>query len=404
MTTPSLLVGFTNISATTPVVTTEAIETVGANRRLCVKPAMRNGGGTAKQPTSLNIGGVAATYYAGENTATATDRVCNGTWGLNEAGIAAMTLNVAGTGYDVTMTGQSGSIRTVIMYIVQDTDQTAIGDTEHIFTSSGGTLSLVRAFESFTVFSAYISTLTTLTLAEPSWDTAFADSSNGTRLNIGYEADTARTADATFNNGSGFKSAHIINFLPVPNQTITSVNGGTNVVQYGTAFTWAHSGFPTAPNAATLAGIACSSVTTNGGAAPALIDESAVPTPGARTLSGSNGTVSANFAVTLQAPAGFQAVQLAGTLNTTNTGCIHNMSPAVAEGHWIIAPTANNTIIYPNGDFETDSEETMQFWHIQTASPASETGTARSYNFTAGAGVSTITRSHSIGLGIGIGV
>jgi hypothetical protein len=379
----SLLNSLANISASTPVVLSAHLS-AGTNRWLCVTIGMRNGAGNAQLPSSVSIGGVPATYLAGEPTANATARVTTGTWGINEAGIAALALNGGSTGYDVTMSGQSGTIRTVLTFSVADAAQTAPSNINNIFTatSAGATsLPLTRVASSFTYFVAYCETVTTLTLAEPTRDTTFVDSGNGTQFNIGYEADTARTANSTYSALAGRVSAHVINFAPAPAQAITGINGGAaDAVVYGQPFTMTTTGYGSPVNAITIAGVACSGVSGTGGTAPALTDGATVPTPGTRQLTATNASSeSANRNISVGVASGQFAQLLSGTLSTGVGSIIKNFSPAAVAADFIIHPTDGGTIVDASGRIKTSFLGQMQFVHLAVDSENPQRAVARTY-------------------------
>lgn len=199
------------------------------------------------------------------------------------------------------------------------------------------------------------------------------------------------------NNGAVW-SGFAFEILPAPpSQTINSVNGGTNTVKWGQACTWSTNGFTTAVSSATLAGVVCSGVSGSGFTAPTLVDEATMPMLGTRILLGSN-TVpeSANISVTVQASGDLRDVTLAGTLNTTDTGVLHNFSPAAKAGDLILWPTEvdglgdplpeiEQTIIDAQGNISPAFfTGTRVFWHISVDDENANIGVARSYTVTLG--------------------
>lgn len=215
-----------NISATTPVVLTSHVP-AGSQRKLQLILGMRNGAGNAGPPETLTIGTVSATRIAGETGDT--DRVSATLWEINEAGISSLVLNGLGTGYDVAMSGQTGTVRTVLTACFENADQNTTNPNASIFTATSASataLSLARVNESLTLFVAYCNTVSTLTLTNPSRDITFTDSGNGTQFNIGYEADTEQTVDSTYSALANRVSAFVINILPhTASPSITSIEG-----------------------------------------------------------------------------------------------------------------------------------------------------------------------------------
>lgn len=169
-----------------------------------------------------------------------------------------------------------------------------------------------------------------------------------------------------------------------PSQAIDSVNGGDPVV-YGESFTWSTSGFSPAPNAATIAGVACSSVSGSGGTAPALNDGATVPMPGTRQLTGSNGTQSASINKVVAVADGLFARELVGTPNTGAGSVVVGFSPAAKAGDYIVHPTTNNTSVDDKGRLKTDNEGTMNFVHISVDEGNSNIGIAYTYQVITGA-------------------
>jgi hypothetical protein len=179
-------------------------------------------------------------------------------------------------------------------------------------------------------------------------------------------------------------------------QSIDSVNGGTNTVQYGVPFTWATTGIT--PATATLAGIACTAVGTGGATPPALVDEDTVPMPGTRQLIATNaGAVSTPaFNVTVEVPDGFRGIALSGTLNTTDTGVLHGFVPAAKVGDYIAwpvevdgsdvpLPEEEQTVVDAQGNIEAFFVGTREFLHFSVDAGDNTIGVVRTFNVTLGA-------------------
>lgn len=231
-------------------------------------------------------------------------------------------------------------------------------------------------------------------------------------------ADTGTYCGVLVRSTTGVDLFNQIEIVGVASEYISEVNEGSNTVEYGEVFTWETTGLT--PDSATISGLPCLSVSATGGTIPSLVDETVVPTPGIRPLiaSDSVGNVSTpEFPVTLNLPAGLRSVELAGTLNTSATGVIHNFSPAAKAGDFIAWPTevdegdiplAENyqTIISPEADIDQAFFiGSRTFWHISTDESDPDVGTAYSYTVTLVEGGSvSVTRSLSIGIGVGVGI
>lgn len=172
-----------------------------------------------------------------------------------------------------------------------------------------------------------------------------------------------------------------INFAPPT--SIVNINGGTNSVQIGSSGNTAETTGLTAVTAASLNGVAMTSVAGSSSpwtfSCPPLTDGAVSPYPsGTFTIVGTEGSPTlAGVAVTL--PSSLTSVTLAGTLNTTNTGVLHDFSPAAVVTDQIFyppIPTAGKYItIDAQGNIDTDYFGIFECWHWQAS-----TGITRSYS------------------------
>ena len=118
---------------------------------------------------------------------------------------------------------------------------------------------------------------------------------------------------------------------------------------------------------------------------PSMIDGAQFELFGARTVTASDGTKTAKYAVNFTPAAGWTAQNLYGTLNTTTSCVLNSFSPAAVEKDQIVFETAKGSFNgqgYPLTDFDG----TQTVWHIQES-----TGIARSYLVVTSLEVSTST-------------
>lgn len=178
-----------------------------------------------------------------------------------------------------------------------------------------------------------------------------------------------------------------INYAPPT--SIVSINGGTNSVQIGSS---GNTVTTTGMASATSATVGSVSMAALAGASdaftfsvPGFTDGQVTPYPsGTFTLNGAAGSpMLASVAVTL--PTGLTAQALSGTPNTTNTGVLHNFSPAAVVTDRIIyppVPTVGKYIaVDAQGNIDTNHSGTVEFWHWQAS-----TGITRLYDVILGSG------------------
>ena len=171
--------------------------------------------------------------------------------------------------------------------------------------------------------------------------------------------------------------------------SVVNINGGTNTVQIGSSGnTSATTGLTTATNAS-IDGAAMTSVAGSSSpwtfTCPPLTDEAVSPYPsGTFSITGAEGSPTlAGVDVTL--PDGLVAIELAGTLNTTETGVLHDFSPAAVVTDEIFYPPnpsgSTYIIVDAQGNIDTNHSGTVEFWHWEEA-----TGITRSYDVILGSG------------------
>jgi len=182
-------------------------------------------------------------------------------------------------------------------------------------------------------------------------------------------------------SGGIFNTAEWLDATPVV--SVTGINGGTNSVQIGSSGNTAATIGLTAVTSASIGGVAMTSVAGSSSpwtfSCPPLTDSAVSPYPsGTFSITGAEGSPTlAGVAVTL--PSSLTSVTLAGTLNTTNTGVLHDFSPAAVVTDQIFyppIPTAGKYItIDAQGNIDTDYFGIFECWHWQAS-----TGITRSYS------------------------
>lgn len=377
----------------TPVVRTSGLNftpTAGASHAL-IWVTQRNSSGTASAATGVTLGGQSMTLIAGYNSGTK-QRSAAGLWCLNAAGIAAMSGNaIVVSGGSGTRVVVSASISGAAQAYPTGGDVGTVDPVDSIAATLNRSITLNRYAGGLTFAVQHWNIVSTpVTMTNPSRDGNNSDA--GSTQSYAYEPDasTASVAVSWSNaNTTAYASFLAASFQPTATAIVNSVNGGTDTVAIGQSSTWVTSNFSPDANAATVDGVSCSSVSVSGFTVPSLVDESTIPRPGSRSLVGSNGSQSDDLPVTVTAPAGWLNTVLAGTLNTTNTGCLYALSPAAVADDQIIYLDAYDNIVYPNGDFATNLYGTQQFWHLQDS-----TKIARVYDVTTNVdGTFTVTKA-----------
>lgn len=178
--------------------------------------------------------------------------------------------------------------------------------------------------------------------------------------------------------------------------SVDSINGGTNSVQIGSSGNTVATTGLTAVTSANIGGVAMTSVAGSSSpwtfSCPPLTDGAVSPYPsGTFTIVGTEGSPTlAGVAVTL--PSSLTSVTLAGTLNTTNTGVLHDFSPAAVVTDRIFYPpvpaVGKYMTVDAQGNIDTDYFGVVEFWHWQAS-----TGITRSYNVDTSEESVTATRS-----------
>lgn len=374
--TPILDVGAIGATATMPVIP------AGNNRIVSLTEVVYNGAGTCNPSTSITSNGKTSQFVVGD-PATPQTRLAGQTRWFFEADIASIS------GQVVSSSGATGSQKSWVVEAFQDCPQVVPSGSSinsgYATANQTFNLSLTRAANSLTVGRGFTSVSTTaLAFSNPG-------PSSTTNLTSRYLSRVTASDSAGTSNfvvtGQAYTTCHVFNIQPLALQTIDSVNGGTDTIALGSAFTWTTSNFSPAPNAATIGGVACTGVSGTGGTAPGLVDGATLPALGTQTLTGSNGSQNASRSQTVTAPTGYISQLLAGTLDTSQYSCLYNMSPAAVAGDRIFAPNANGNVLYADGTFETNLSGTQTWWHWQAS-----TGIVRSFPLITGGG-STFRRS-----------
>lgn len=173
------------------------------------------------------------------------------------------------------------------------------------------------------------------------------------------------------NNGSNFATSLTVTETF---QDITSVASGTDLVTVGSTVDCAVTDFGTAVTGGTLDGVPLTSANNTTFAIPNLVDGSATPRIGARTLTLTDGTLVGSRQVTVSQPTGLSAVQLASNFSNGPDTIVYNFSPAAVAGDWIYFDPLEG-IADQYGYYTTDRTDIMTLWHIQAS-----TGIARSFD------------------------
>lgn len=216
----------------------------GSNRLVFLTVNVGQSSGiNAVAPSAVIIGGVSATFVAGDVPGASQLRGTLSTWMLNESQVSSML------GSSISITGQSGAFTRSIAWAVQGASQAIPTRKNNAFITTGAiTMSLARAADSWTFFGAYVQTAEDITLANP------IRISRILNVNIGYAADTARTVNSTTQSKTYVQSAHVINVEPAPLHQILSVNGGAGVEIGSTGNTAVTTGFANPITEGTLGG------------------------------------------------------------------------------------------------------------------------------------------------------
>lgn len=347
----------------------------GSNRRALIAIFPYNGGGNCQPPASITVNGIVRNQSAGDTVPR--DRTSIGVYEFTESEMATIS------GQSIASTA-SGSQKTIMYKLLGNATQGAITQASaYSATTATLTMGLARVADSQTELIGFSSTTgQILTSANPAND-GNVSLTSGRRVSWAEQTEAAgATADTTV-NGNSRTSAVVLNIGQSSSAQITAVNSGGSVI-YGAPFTWATSGFSPAPNAATIAGVACSSVSGSGGTAPALNDGATVPMPGTRQLTGSNGTQSANINKVVAVADGLFARELIGTPDTGAGSVVVGFDPAAKAGDYLVYPTANNTSISDKAILETDNVGTMNCVHISVDAGNPNQGTAYLYKILTG--------------------
>ena len=149
------------------------------------------GDGVSTTPyTSMTWGDQAMTLEAEAHSAGSD--VSSQIWSLKESAI------VAKTGDGIVGLGSAGSSTSSVVLSVQDAVQGAETTNEQFSNGTSGTLSLVRAADSFTIAAVYHDSTNATTMGNPA-DSITQTIGNG-RVSFGTQADTSNTSNVTWSN------------------------------------------------------------------------------------------------------------------------------------------------------------------------------------------------------------
>lgn len=266
----------------------------------------------ATAPSTVTIGGVAATFVGGDNPSTTQLRGTLSTWMLNESQIASMS------GSAISITGQTGAFTRSIAWAVQDAAQTVTTRKNNAYIATGGiTMSLDRVADSWTFLGGYTQTAEDITLSNPTRTSRILN------VNIGYAADSLRTANSTTQSKTYVQSAHVLNIEPAPAQSITSINGGAGIKIGSTGNIAQTSGFASAPTTVTIGTLSGTVTAYNSGngettfSVPAPVHEASYPDiESTQTVTLANGSESASLTgVPFEPPVGSTPITVASPVN-----------------------------------------------------------------------------------------
>lgn len=174
-------------SLTTPVTPPPAtISPSAGSDRWVVLMLYGTSGSDADPPSSVSLGGQSMTLLAGGIDTAGNDATFT-QWGLNEAGIAAMS------GTTLTVTGGSTGTGFYLTWLsIQDADQASPTTAEASGNGTSGTASLARVADGYTIAGATVDTSSFSSGSDPTTTTFSVGSSEG-----GYatEASTSETVD-----------------------------------------------------------------------------------------------------------------------------------------------------------------------------------------------------------------
>ncbi len=351
--------GAVSATATLPAIS-------GTTNGLClVAFVMYNGAGTCSPPTTVNANGITGQLVSSLGTQT---RLSIAVYQFLQADLATIS------GQTLNSTGGSGSQKSVLVKIIQNARQEVSLNVNTGFTSSGAALSisLSRLTESLTTVIGFTSTVSTnLVYTNPARTGTLTFTSNR-RVSYGDQNDTFNTSNTTVTT-SGYSAVIAINIAPVSTQSIDSINSGSPII-IGSTGTITYSGFSPAPTSMLVDGDVVTLNLPNFTISP-LSDAVSLPRPGVgRSVSLSNGTVSASTTHDVDVASDLDYVELSGTLYT---GEFSILPPgAVVGGVMIwsntIAGAPTGTVIFNDGNWETNLEGSQTLYYISPTGPTQQ--------------------------------
>lgn len=372
----------------------------GSNRQVYVITACYNGGGNSSTPTSVTCNGKTATFIAGDPSGTPQNRATLSVHQFAEADVSAIS------GQTLTTSGATGTQKSVLIAVGQDSAQTAPTNSVHQWISTGGiTQSMTRVANSLTIALGFTAAgSTTLSFTNPAQN-SFVALTSGRRITYGSAADTARTANFTSTaGGSTATTALAFNVEPFPSGSITDLNGGASV-KAGSTATVTASGF--SPTGGTGGGKALTGWTGSNPytfTQPAYVDGGTYPEPDTtQTFVFTDGSQSPTINGTLASPNGMVSVVVASPVLDDAAYLPYWMASlgyTPVNGDRFVSTTADCTV-YADGRVTAPTGVSTVIWLWQ----ASGTFT-RSFNVTVNesGAITSVTNGIPLSIGIGFGI
>ncbi len=156
-------------------------------------------------------------------------------------------------------------------------------------------------------------------------------------------------------------------------QEITSVAAGTDTVAIGGTYSCSVVEFGSPVISGTLDGVPLTLASDTSITIPNLIDGAVTPRLGKRTLTLTNGVLTATRTVTVTEPSGLASVRLGSNFSTGIDTILYGLVPAAVEFDWIFNDPTKSTVD-KYGGYSTNIDGSQTLWHLENS-----TGIARSY-------------------------
>lgn len=369
--------GAGNANATMPAIA------AGSSRLVLMAVVMYSGSTTVQTPPSLTANSVVANRYAG--VPTETERTAAAFYVFTESQIAAIS------GQTITSSG-SGTQKSILYKLLGDCDQIPSWAQNSAYANAGTmpTMPLTRAASSITEALAFCDLVdAVLTMSDPARDTTVV-LGTGRRVSVGYEADTARTADFTVVRNSR-TAAVVINIAQASAQTITSINDDDEI-NAGAVNTAEVVGYVVGVNpivSGTVGSLALTGVSQVGSEVfftpPAPTNAAYWPEPdGTETLTLTDGAAPSTFNAPFRPLAGYTSVVVASPDNADEYKLGYWATTPPVDGDRIMADFTVN----PDTSFEGATDGLHIWYHWVSA-----TSTMYIYEATIGGGVIVDNRS-----------